>query len=61
VATILPNIDHFVVVMFENRSLDTMLGKLYSADTPPPRVLPAGGAPLYDGLCAGLSNPALAG
>ncbi len=60
-ATILPNIDHFVVVMFENRSLDSMLGELYSGDTPPARVLPAGSAAVYDGLCAGLSNPALAG
>jgi phospholipase C len=58
---ILPNIDHFVVVMFENRSLDAMLGNLYSGDTPPARVLPPGSAAAYDGLRAGLSNPALAG
>ncbi len=58
--TILPNIDHVVVVMFENRSLDTMLGNLYAADARPALVLPAGSAPAYDGLSAGLSNPALA-
>jgi len=57
---ILPNIDHVVVVMFENRSLDTMLGNLYNGDARPALVLPAGSAPDYDGLSAGLSNPGLA-
>jgi len=53
-------IDHFIVVMFENRSLDAMLGNLYPDGERPAQVLPAGSAPSFDGLCAGLSNPALA-
>lgn len=57
------NIKHVVVVMFENRSFDTMLGGLYSGgagstgSTQPAHFLPAGGTPPpFDGLKPGLSN-----
>jgi hypothetical protein len=43
--------------MFENRSLDDMLGGLYTGGSAPSAVLPAGSAALFDGLHAGLSNP----
>jgi phospholipase C len=39
-----PGIEHFVVVMFENRSFDNMLGMLYPA------------SPHYDGLTGGEQN-----
>lgn len=55
---ILPGIDHVVVVMLENRSLDSMLGSLYADGSRPAVVVPAGGASAFDGLRAGLTNPA---
>jgi phospholipase C len=58
---ILAGIDHIVVVMLENRSLDNMLGTLYSDGTRPAQVLPAGGAAEFDGVRAGFSNPSNAG
>jgi phospholipase C len=47
----LENIEHVVVLMMENRSLDNLLGWLYadSGGIAPTRVPPAG-ANLYDGL-----------
>lgn len=55
---ILPQLDHFVVVMFENRSFDDMCGWLYSAPAPPPRrFLPAGSPTQIDGLSGSLWNP----
>lgn len=57
---ILPGIDHIVVVMLENRSLDNMLGGLYQ-DRAPSLFLPQGSPTLFDGLRAGLSNPSNAG
>ena len=56
--SILSAIEHIVVVMFENRSLDHMLGGLYPSGSAPSAVLPSGGASNFDGLSAGLSNPA---
>jgi phospholipase C len=56
-STILPNVQHIVVVMLENRSLDSMLGSLYSGDCTPGLVLPPGSAVAFDGLKPGLSNP----
>ena len=56
--TILSPIKHIVVVMFENRSLDHMLGGLYPSGSAPSAVLPPGGASTFNGLSAGLSNPA---
>ncbi|MGD0504820.1 MAG: alkaline phosphatase family protein [Steroidobacteraceae bacterium] len=56
--TILSAVEHIVVVMFENRSLDHMLGGLYSSGTAPSSVLPSGSASSFDGLRTGLSNPA---
>ena len=54
---ILAGIEHLVVVMLENRSLDSMLGALYTDGTSPSLVLPAGSAPQFDGLPVGVSNP----
>lgn len=56
------NIKHVVVVMFENRSFDTMLGGLYTNGSSPTHFLPAVSAERpFDGLKAGLSNPTRAG
>ena len=56
------NIKHVVVVMFENRSFDTMLGGLYTNGSCPIHFLPAASAEHpFDGLTAGLSNPTRAG
>lgn len=57
---ILPGIDHLVVVMLENRSLDNILGTLYQ-DASPSHFLPEGSPATFDGLRAGLSNPSNAG
>lgn len=57
-ANILPQIQHVVVVMLENRSLDNMCGWLYSNDGPQPKLfLPAGSPAVYDGLNPDLWNP----
>ncbi|AIO69627.1 alkaline phosphatase family protein [Burkholderia oklahomensis] len=60
-AKILENVGHVVVVMFENRSFDTMLGWLYPPGTQPAHVLPARSSPQFDGLKPGMSNPSKAG
>ncbi len=58
----LQNIKHVIVVMFENRSFDTMLGGLYSDGTTPAHFLPAASAgQAFDGLRPGLSNPSKTG
>jgi phospholipase C len=49
-------IKHVVVVMFESRSFDTMLGGLYADGSFPQHFLPASSHP-FDGLIPGLSNP----
>ena len=54
---ILDQIEHLVVVMFENRSLDTMLGWLYAPGERPNVVVPAGSPAAYDGLQPGMWNP----
>jgi len=41
-----PGFDHVVVLMFENRSFDNLLGWLYTPDSPPP-------VPGFDGLASG--------
>lgn len=47
----LENIDHFVVVMMENRSLDNLLGWLYEDPKgQPSAVIPASSPPDFDGL-----------
>jgi hypothetical protein len=57
-AKILPQIDHIVVVMFENRSLDNMCGWLYSDPTQQPATfLPVGSSAEYNGLQGSFSNP----
>ena len=55
----LPQIDHVVCVMLENRSFDNLAGWLYSPDDPPKHVLPSGGdGPPFHGLAFGnVSNP----
>ncbi|RFU49205.1 alkaline phosphatase family protein [Paraburkholderia sp. DHOC27] len=58
---ILENVEHVVVVMFENRSLDTMLGWLYPAGSTPSTVLPAGSSAQFDGVQASMSNPSKTG
>jgi phospholipase C len=49
-ARILTNIEHVVVLMLENRSLDNVLGWLYGANEQPARVVPAGSATAFDGV-----------
>ncbi len=51
--SILPQIDTIVYVMFENRSLDNVLGWLYAADTPKNIYPLRPTAPPYDGLTEG--------
>ena len=47
------NIEHVVVVMFENRSFDNLLGWLYDNQTNPPKFnLPPQSTPTFDGLTA---------
>jgi phospholipase C len=53
---ILPQIEHVVVLMMENRSLDNLLGWIYPTGTAPGQVLPAGSCPDYDGLQLSFSN-----
>lgn len=56
---ILQQIDHVVVVMFENRSLDTMCGWLYGDGAQAPaHFLPQGSPARFDGLRHDLWNPA---
>jgi phospholipase C len=54
---ILAPIEHVIVVMLENRSLDNMLGTLYAGGSPPQQVLPAGSSNSFEGLRPGLANP----
>lgn len=45
------NIEHVVVVMFENRSFDNLLGWLYDNETNPPKInIPAQEQPTFNGL-----------
>src|SRR5437879_1811193 len=47
----LENIEHIVVVMFENRSFDNLLGWLYDDDTNPPKMnIPVQDPPTFNGL-----------
>jgi len=58
----LQNIKHVVVVMFENRSFDTMLGGLYADGAKPSNFLPAASPEVpFNGLTAGLGNLTEAG
>ncbi|HEY8025905.1 MAG TPA: alkaline phosphatase family protein [Burkholderiaceae bacterium] len=49
----LENIKHVVVVMFENRSFDNLLGWLYDDATVPQHFIPADNARPFDGLHGG--------
>jgi phospholipase C len=53
------NIKHVVVVMFESRSFDTMLGGLYADGSAPTNFLST--VPYFDGLQTGMANPSSAG
>src|SRR6266853_1194493 len=45
------NIEHFVVVMFENRSFDNLLGWLYDNESDPPKFnIPPQTPPTFEGL-----------
>ena len=56
------NIQHFVVVMLENRSFDNMVGWLYwSQGNRPPFNVPPTPAPTYDGLTPDQWNPGTSG
>jgi len=50
---ILPQIEHMVVLMMENRSLDNLLGWIYDEATTPTKFLPTGSTPCYNGLNTG--------
>jgi len=51
---IMTQIEHVVLLMLENRSLDNLLGWLYEAGTPPPaRIVPPGSGAAFDGLPGG--------
>jgi phospholipase C len=54
---ILPQIEHIVVVMLENRSLDNLCGWLYAKGASPSHFIPTGSPPAFDGLNSGLWNP----
>jgi phospholipase C len=55
----LAKLQHIVVVMLENRSLDNMLGFLYAdQDNVPPRNLPAQDPASFDGLLPHLPSDA---
>jgi phospholipase C len=55
---ILPQIQHVVVVMMENRSFDNMCGWLYSDPNQQPKsFLPAGSSASFNGLNPNLWNP----
>ncbi|PFH07935.1 phospholipase C [Collimonas sp. PA-H2] len=58
---ILPQVEHIVVVMLENRSLDNMLGWLYANGSSPAMVLPNASAKQFDGLHADMWNPVNSG
>ncbi len=49
------SIEHLVVVMFENRSFDNLLGWLYAKEgnTPPPLLPPDSEPPFFEGLVEG--------
>jgi phospholipase C len=47
---IMPQIDHVVVLMDENRSLDNLLGWVYANGPAPTQVLPSGSSPSFNGL-----------
>jgi len=55
---VMPQIDTIIVLMLENRSLDSMLGWLH-ADGAPVRVVPEGSEPpAFDGIPHGVENVA---
>lgn len=53
----LAHIQHVVVLMLENRSLDHLCGFLYSGAHGPRHVLPAGSSPGFNGMPLSYSNP----
>jgi phospholipase C len=57
VAKIIPQVEHIIVVMLENRSFDNMLGWLYATGPGPAVFLPQDSSPRFDGLRPDLWNP----
>jgi phospholipase C len=56
--TILPQVKHVVVVMFENRSLDNICGWLYEGASQQPNLyLPSGSPQRFNGLDLAFWNP----
>jgi phospholipase C len=53
----LSRIEHFVMVMLENRSFDHVAGFLYDEQSRPLHFLPASAEPRYNGMPADYSNP----
>jgi phospholipase C len=60
-AMALEQIEHVVVLMLENRSLDNMLGWLYADGEGPAHVLPPDSSPTFDGLRPEMVNPRVIG
>jgi len=56
-SSFMPQIDHVVVVMMENRSLDHMLGWLYGDGESPRHFLPTDNPAEFDGLKDDMWNP----
>lgn len=59
--SILPQIDHIVVLMMENRSMDNLLGWLYPPGTSPALVIPAGSGASFNGLTANTYSNSIPG
>ena len=53
VQRVFPQVEHIVMLMLENRSLDNVLGWLYEGSRPKLNIPPAPGLPSYDGLIEG--------
>jgi phospholipase C len=53
---VMPHIETVVMLMLENRSLDTMLSFLYPEDTKPNAVYPRGSCPNFNGATLNTSN-----
>lgn len=56
-ASAFSELQHFVVVMLENRSFDNVAGLLYGEGNQPRQFLPAGSEPRFRGMPLDYSNP----
>ena len=55
--SVMPQIKNVVMLMLENRSLDNVLGYLYSGSAPK-NIYPAGSSPNFNGVPSNANNPA---